>query len=378
MGMSTEIGMQRRDDLPDWLPGPVRLYLAHTEGGESIRALARACGHHPSTVLRQVRRTEILRDDPLADTALVRLGRRWHQRTSGDDRQTFQAQDPNPMPQTAPVDDITLARESLRVLKALLEPRTLLVIAEGVEDAVVVHNAGDDRPVRRAVVTRTVAEALALREFIAGETSGRLARYTITPAGRSEVSRLIAESKSRRAAAQGASEDADSAEIDTPVLPGPGAAASGRSKSRRSAGADVPLHVLARRRRSDGSPYLAPELIEAALRFREAYELARMSGGLTRDWESLVAGRVSEGRAGNGGPTRRLEAEQSLAAAIRALGPDLAESVILAVCHEEGMEDIEGRLDFPARSGKIVLRIALRSLSRHYAETGSNSYDLIY
>jgi len=378
MGRMTETGVPTRDGLPNWLPGPVRLYLAHIEGGESIRALARAAGRHPSTVLRQVRRTETLRDDPLADTALVRLGQRW-QRQSGDDPRTFQAQDHRAMSQTAPIDDFTLARESLRVLKALLEPRTLLVIADGVEDAVVVHNAGDDRPVRRAVVPRAVAEALALREFITGQSSGRLARYTITAAGRSEVSRLIAESESRRAAILGAAEDADAEDAAAPVRPGPGPADRGRATRRRSVGADAPLHVLARRRRADGSAYLSPDLIAAALRFRETYELARMAGGLTRDWESLVAGRVSEGRrGGGGGPTRRLEAEENLAGAIRALGPDLAESVILAVCHEEGMEDIEGRLDFPARSGKIVLRIALNSLARHYSETGSDDFDMIY
>jgi hypothetical protein len=137
--------------------------------------------------------------------------------------------------------------------------------------------------------------------------------------------------------------------------------------------------VLARRRRADGSAFLPPELIAAALRFRESYELARIGGGISRDWEQLVMGRVSSGRGpGGSGPTRRLEAEESLAAAIRALGPDLAESVILAVCHEEGMEEIEDRLDFPARSGKIVLRIGLRTLQRHYATAGSGAYDLIY
>jgi len=67
-----------------------------------------------------------------------------------------------------------------------------------------------------------------------------------------------------------------------------------------------------------------------------------------------------------------------LSAAIRALGPDLAETVLLGVCQEQGMEDIEKRLAFPARSGKIVLRIALRLLARHYAQTGSAEFDLIY
>ena len=78
------------------------------------------------------------------------------------------------------------------------------------------------------------------------------------------------------------------------------------------------------------------------------------------------------------GPTRRLEAERSLEAAIKALGPDLAETVILSVCDEHGMEAVEARLDFPARTGKSGLRIALRRLAHHYGESGSEAFDLIY
>ncbi|MEM7190935.1 MAG: helix-turn-helix domain-containing protein, partial [Pseudomonadota bacterium] len=40
-------------------------YLAHTEQGAGIRAIAQAVGIHPSTVLRAVRRVEQKRDDPL-------------------------------------------------------------------------------------------------------------------------------------------------------------------------------------------------------------------------------------------------------------------------------------------------------------------------
>lgn len=56
--------------LPEWLPGQVRLYLSHTEDGVSIRSLARKVGLNASTVMRQVRRFEMRRDDPLMDEAL--------------------------------------------------------------------------------------------------------------------------------------------------------------------------------------------------------------------------------------------------------------------------------------------------------------------
>ena len=47
------------------------IYLAHTEQGESLRALAEATGTHPSTVMRTVRRVEARRDDPLVDSMLT-------------------------------------------------------------------------------------------------------------------------------------------------------------------------------------------------------------------------------------------------------------------------------------------------------------------
>jgi hypothetical protein len=62
-----------RCGIPDWLPDLAVTYLAHTSGGLGIRALARAKGCHASTVLRQVRKVEAWRDDPLVDEALDRI-----------------------------------------------------------------------------------------------------------------------------------------------------------------------------------------------------------------------------------------------------------------------------------------------------------------
>lgn len=367
-----------RDTGPLWLPDAIRAYLAHTEGGQPIRALARRAGCHPSTVLRQVRRTETLRDDPLVDTGLDRLGRLWRRgRGRAEDQIDMKG---NRMSTTRPmIEAAPDGAETLRVLRALTEPETLLVIAAGVDDAVVVHDAGGDRPVRRAVLTRALAEELALRGLIAGRQTGRIARYSITAAGRAEVGRLMAARESRRMSEVGAHDDAQPA---SNVARFPDRGAKGRAAATiRPAGADAPLHVLARRRRPDGAPYIGPELVAAALRFRETFEIAALDAGVTRDWGRLIAGRIDGGtgpKTAGGGATRRLEAEQSLAAAIRALGPELAETAIMAICEEKGMETVEKVLDFPARSGKIVLRIALNVLARHYGERGRDGFDMIY
>jgi DNA-directed RNA polymerase specialized sigma24 family protein len=363
--------------LPEWISDTLLVYLAHTEGGQSIRALARAAGCHPSTTLRQVQRIEALRDDPLADAGLGRLGQLWRQR-SGSSFGRPRERECSVMISNA-MDDVQISQETFQALKAMNGPDCLMVIADGVEEAVVVHSAEDGRPVRRAVVSREIAETLVLRDFVEGRQTGRLTRYTITAAGRSELRRLLAEVESARAALHGVRED--QAVVDARQVFEAQTRKKGRkSPRRRGAGTETPIYVLARRRRADGEPWLPPDLVAAAFRFHETYEIARLGGAITHDWERLKVGRINgsgpalpAGRA-----TRRLEAEESLAAAIRALGPDLTETVILSVCHEEGMEEIESRLGYPARSGKLVLRIALRRLARHYAEEGSEKFDMIY
>ena len=63
--------------LPNWVPPEVHRYLLHTETGLRIRHLVRRAGYHASTVLRQIRRLEIRRDDPLVDAALKGLCMRY-------------------------------------------------------------------------------------------------------------------------------------------------------------------------------------------------------------------------------------------------------------------------------------------------------------
>ena len=71
--MRQEPGGEPNRKLPEWVPVATRRYLAHTEDGLSIRHLAREAEVHASTVLRQIRRTEGRRDDPLVDDALRAL-----------------------------------------------------------------------------------------------------------------------------------------------------------------------------------------------------------------------------------------------------------------------------------------------------------------
>ena len=66
-----------------------------------------------------------------------------------------------------------------------------------------------------------------------------------------------------------------------------------------------------------------------------------------------------------------------VAAALRDLGPGLGDVALRCCCFLEGLEVAEKRLGWAARSGKIVLRIALMRLRRHYDETYGSSGPLI-
>ena len=63
------------------------------------------------------------------------------------------------------------------------------------------------------------------------------------------------------------------------------------------------------------------------------------------------------------------EARKRVADAMAELGPGLSDVVLRCCCYLEGLETTEKRLGWSARSGKIVLRIALMRLKRHYDET---------
>jgi hypothetical protein len=132
--------------------------------------------------------------------------------------------------------------------------------------------------------------------------------------------------------------------------------------------AESPLLVLGRKRDKDGAAYLAAELIEAGERLREDFELAQMGPRTTQNWERFLTAGGARGASGGGrgvaeGPQ---DARQRVAKAMEALGPGLSDIVFRICCFLEGLETAEKRLGWSARSGKVVLKIALERLAAHY------------
>ncbi len=350
---------------PQWVPLGARHYLAHTSEGRSIRGLARRSGLHPSTVLRQVRRYETRRDDPLIDDALSELAQKMNGRTCGVVKElSHMDHKPDTMRGTA-TDEQTLSEsrlisESLRILRRLVETGAVLAVGREMDTAVVVRDAPDDSATRSAVVDRVVAQAMALRDWIACHDPGaRVARYHITAAGRSALRELIAASENRaRALAEGPAEfvPARNADIEDD-LP--------QARGQRFAVADSPLVGLARRRDKDGTPFLSRLLLAAGERLREDYELSQMEAECQRDWSTVFKERADAGPVGT---SASIAAYRRVEDALRELGPGLGDVALRCCCLLEGLETTEQRLGWAARSGKIVLRIALQRLARHYEE----------
>ncbi|MGJ8618245.1 MAG: DUF6456 domain-containing protein, partial [Sulfitobacter sp.] len=134
--------------------------------------------------------------------------------------------------------------------------------------------------------------------------------------------------------------------------------------------AESPLAALARRRDKHGKPFLRDELVHAGEQLREDFELAQMGVRVTQDWDRfLTAGASNGSKRGSGIADAPAAARARVAAALADLGPGLSDVVLRCCCYLEGLEMAEKQLGWSARSGKIVLRIALIRLKRHYDET---------
>ncbi|MGR3291333.1 MAG: hypothetical protein ACU0C9_09090 [Paracoccaceae bacterium] len=187
--------------FPGWVPKAAQHYIIHTERGLSIRQLAKVAGCHASTVLRQVRKMETRRDDPLIDELLSRMGRNSY---DAEFQSEYCPKGNSPMTKqlrfsTAMPDDPTIEREGRRILRRLCEPTACLAVAKDREKAVVVRESEDGRTIRTAVVDRPIAQAMALKDWINCPAPGRISRYKITSAGRSALKRLLLENDAARA-----------------------------------------------------------------------------------------------------------------------------------------------------------------------------------
>lgn len=128
--------------------------------------------------------------------------------------------------------------------------------------------------------------------------------------------------------------------------------------------AESPLGRLAVAAAGEAAPFLAPHQVEAGERVRRLAERAQLRPRLTMAYDPTrtASSRSAPGDIGD----MAADARRALAEIARVLPRDCAD-VVFDVCGLlKGLQTIESERGWPRRSAKLVLRIGLDQLARHY------------
>ncbi|MEO8530436.1 MAG: DUF6456 domain-containing protein, partial [Deltaproteobacteria bacterium] len=254
--------------------GPARtdltVYCRHVEDGVSIRALAREYGTHPSTIMRQVRRVEQRRDDPLFDQAVDGV-------TRDEDGAAV-------IPSLTETQEQEFRKAARDVLMALNRGGACLAVVPTLEMAVVVQIDGGMDDAKAVNVKRTLAERMAVNDWIKPTIKARVIRYEITLAGRQALRRMMAEEESARVLRDDTNVFGDQHRDMRTVERGEGT----RKRFVRYNGTESPVTLLAKHKDQDGKPFLSPDLVSAAERLREDFELAQMGPSVAQNWDRFL------------------------------------------------------------------------------------------
>lgn len=129
--------------------------------------------------------------------------------------------------------------------------------------------------------------------------------------------------------------------------------------------AESPLAWLAGRRDRTGAPMISPQQYEAGRRLAADHARGHGTARVTQSWDaSGVRGDAPRDRLAVS--EAALDARRRVERALAAVGPGLADVLVAVCCEETGLEAVEKRLGWPARSAKVVLRLALDRLADHY------------
>jgi hypothetical protein len=122
--------------------------------------------------------------------------------------------------------------------------------------------------------------------------------------------------------------------------------------------AESPLTWLHARGHLDDRQFAAGE------RLRSDWERAQLAPGVTMRWDAVRV--TGGGERGLNPGERQLAAKARFDAAVAAAGPGLADILWRVACAGEALPEAERSLAWPARSGKLVLSLALDRVAAFY------------
>lgn len=124
--------------------------------------------------------------------------------------------------------------------------------------------------------------------------------------------------------------------------------------------AESPIAWLAARGRLTAAQLAAGE------RLRADYERAGLAARVTMRWDAAAPAKTRGGAKAADASLARIDAHRRFHGALDAAGPGLADICWRVICAGEGIGCAEKGLGWPARSGKLVLGLALDRLARFY------------
>ena len=113
--------------------------------------------------------------------------------------------------------------------------------------------------------------------------------------------------------------------------------------------------------------HLSDRLFDAGEALRADYERSALSASITMRWDPVRV--KSTGERGLSPSEKQIAARQRFDGAIKAAGRGLEDILWRVVCAGEALPEAEKTLGWPARSGKLVLRIALERVAEFYRIT---------
>lgn len=115
--------------------------------------------------------------------------------------------------------------------------------------------------------------------------------------------------------------------------------------------------------------HLSDRRFAAGDKLRADWERAQLAPSVTSRWDPV---RIKGGEFGLSPGERQIAAKQRFDGAVAAAGPGLSDILWRVVCAGEGLPKAERALAWPARSGKLVLGIALDRVAEFYRIGGDD------
>ncbi|MCF6320979.1 MAG: DUF6456 domain-containing protein [Rhizobiaceae bacterium] len=140
--------------------------------------------------------------------------------------------------------------------------------------------------------------------------------------------------------------------------------------------AESPLARLYSRKQKNGLSYITIQEYQAGDRLRNDFERAGLQPSITVRWNEAVStgSKFGSGSAAGEMSDIAIDARKRLEKAINIIGPELSGVTLDICCFLKGFEIVERERNWPSRSAKLIIKMALSILARHYGYTMSAKY----